>query len=112
MGFLISNRLAITTHSVIPDETIATRCFVRFVDAKNDTHSLDPTLFFYTNIALNFTIIGFRQNPMGKQVRIPIEIRQIFELKTGDVIAYLNSGLVPRNVTGVEAEMFTYTAGM
>ena len=60
---------------------------------------------------MNFTVIGFAVNPDSQKPRIPLEFREEFVLKDGDTIAYLNSGSNGRNVTGVDEELFTYTAG-
>lgn len=60
VGFLISKNLAMTTHSVVPDEDIAFRCFVKFLDNRIINHHLDPNKFFFTNRALNFTVVGFK----------------------------------------------------
>ena len=111
MGFLITKSLALTANSVIPDEEVASRCFARFTDNVYEVHSFDSTSFFYTNRELNFTVIGFAVNPDSQKPRIPLEFREEFVLKDGDTIAYLNSGSNGRNVTGVDEELFTYTAG-
>jgi hypothetical protein len=38
MGFLITDNLCITAHSVVPDEQFARRCIVRFPDKIYETH--------------------------------------------------------------------------
>ena len=111
MGFLITKSLAVTANSVIPDEEVASRCFSRFTDNAQEVHSFDANSFFYTNRALNFTIIGFIANPESKKPRIPLEFREEFVLKSGDFIAYMKSGATGRNVTSVDLESFIYTAG-
>lgn len=111
MGFLITKSLAITANSVMPDIDIASRCFARFTDNAYESHSFDSNLFFYTNKDLNFTVIGFSPNPDGKKSKVPLEFKEEFVLKTGDIIAYFNCGGIGRNVTGVDIQMFYYTAG-
>lgn len=111
IGFLITKSLALTANSVIPDENIAKKTFCRFFDNFYETYSFDPNLFFYTNRDLNFTILGFKQNPENKRPRVPLEFREEFVLKQGDFISYPNSGNTGKNVTIVESVTFNYTAG-
>mmetsp|Transcript_22791 Transcript_22791/g.22530 ORF Transcript_22791/g.22530 Transcript_22791/m.22530 type:complete len:187 (-) Transcript_22791:1117-1677(-) len=111
MGFLITKTLAMTAHSVIPDEEVATRCFARFTDNLYEAHHFDAGRFFYTNRGLNFTIVGFMLSEESIKPRLPLEIREAFQLKDGDGIAYLNSGTVPRIVTHIDNDVFSYTAG-
>jgi hypothetical protein len=42
---------------------------------------------------------------------MPIEIREPFTLKEGEGIAFLNAGVVWKEVCGVERDIFSYTAG-
>lgn len=111
IGFLISEHLAMTANSVIPTEEIASRCFCRFADNIYETHNFDPQEFFYTNRSMNFTVVGFKINSESRKPRHPIEIREEFTLQDGHQIAFLNAGMVPKMVTGVDAEVFMYTAG-
>lgn len=111
MGFLITKNLIMTAHSVIPDEEVASRCFGRFSDNLYETHHFDPNRFFYTNRGLNFTVVGFTLSKDSTKPRLPIEIRESFQLKSGDNISYLNSGIVARIVTNVDEDVFSYTAG-
>jgi len=111
MGFLITEHLCITAHSVLPEEEVANRCFARFPDNIYETHQFDVRSFFYTNRGLNFTVVGYKHNPDSRRKRVPIEIREPFTLKEGDGIAFLNAGVVWKEVCGVERDVFSYTAG-
>lgn len=111
IGFLITKSLALTANSVVPDENVAKRCVAYFVDNLTEPNSFDVELFFYTNIDLNLTVVGFNANPDSKKPRVPIGIREDFHLQPGDMISYHNSGNGHKSVSLVEDEMFIYTAG-
>ena len=111
MGFLITKSLALTANSVVPDESVASRCFAKFVDNLNEIHEFDCQTYFYSNKELNITILGFKINPECKKPRLPIEFREDFVLAVGESISYLNCGNAGRNVTAVDQEMMIYTAG-
>ena len=109
-GFLITKSIAITANSVIPDEEIASRSFIRFSESPYELHSFDAVAFFYTNKELNFTVLGFVINPTTKKQKIPLEIKEDFILRESDNIYYLNSGNIMRNVTSIDSQFFSYTA--
>lgn len=111
VGFLITKSLALTANSVIPDESVASRCFAKFVDNLNENHNFDCQTYFYSNKELNITVLGFKLNPESKKPRPPIEFRDDFRLEVGDGISYLNCASVGKNVTTVDEEMMVYTAG-
>lgn len=111
MGFLITDSLCITAHSVLPEEEVAMRCFARFPDNIYESHQFDVRSFFYTNRGLNFTIVGYKHNPESKRKRVPIEIREAFTLREGEAIAFMNAGVVVKEVCGIERDVFSYTAG-
>ncbi|MEU3933709.1 serine protease [Streptomyces sp. NPDC029044] len=72
-GFLVSPRLMMTNHHVLPDESFAGRCFVEFnaqVTADNlpDTvvrMELDPGTFFAADRRLDFALVALAPTPGG-----------------------------------------------
>ncbi|MFJ8592632.1 trypsin-like serine peptidase [Streptomyces sp. NPDC093598] len=72
-GFMVSPRLMMTNHHVLPDETFARRCFVEFnaqVTADNlpDTvvrMELDPGTFFAADRRLDFALVAVTPAPDG-----------------------------------------------
>ncbi|MGA5201841.1 trypsin-like serine peptidase [Streptomyces variegatus] len=72
-GFLVSPRLMMTNHHVLPDEAFARRCFVEFnaqVTADNlpDTvvrMELDPGAFFAADRRLDFALVAVAPAPDG-----------------------------------------------
>jgi hypothetical protein len=111
IGFLITKSLALTASSVIPDESVAGKCFARFVDNLNEVHEFNCSSFFCCNKELNFTVLAFRINPDCKKPRLPIEFREEFVLRVGDAISYLNCGNSGKSVTSVDEETLIYTVG-
>jgi endonuclease G, mitochondrial len=71
-GFLVSNSLIMTNNHVIGSVAEAKTIMVQFnyqVDYRNlaqpiDTWSLDPDKFFYTNAALDFTLVRVKGKPL------------------------------------------------
>ncbi|MFC9679548.1 trypsin-like serine peptidase [Streptomyces sp. NPDC056948] len=73
-GFLVSPRLMMTNHHVLPDEGFARRCFAEFnaqvtVDNVPDTAvrmELDPGAFFAADRRLDFALVAVTPAPDGR----------------------------------------------
>ncbi|MFF5977369.1 trypsin-like serine peptidase [Streptomyces olindensis] len=73
-GFMVSPRLMMTNHHVLPDETFARDCFVEFnaqITADNlpDTvvrMELDPAAFFTADRRLDFALVAVAPAPDGR----------------------------------------------
>eukprot|EP00359_Climacostomum_virens_P010384 CAMPEP_0204902034 /NCGR_PEP_ID=MMETSP1397-20131031/3427_1 /ASSEMBLY_ACC=CAM_ASM_000891 /TAXON_ID=49980 /ORGANISM="Climacostomum Climacostomum virens, Strain Stock W-24" /LENGTH=540 /DNA_ID=CAMNT_0052070477 /DNA_START=290 /DNA_END=1912 /DNA_ORIENTATION=- len=109
-GFLVSQTLAVTSHLVIPSESIAQKSFAIFPDAPTIVHRFDARKFFYTSKDLKFTLVGIERVP-GEEHRIPLPIHKFFKLEDGQSVVFYWNKLESKNVLNVDEEMFTYTAG-
>ncbi|MFI6377633.1 trypsin-like serine peptidase [Streptomyces sp. NPDC050546] len=73
-GFLVSPRLMMTNHHVLPDESFARRCFAEFnaqvtVENVPDTAvrmELDPGAFFAADSRLDFALVAVTPAPDGR----------------------------------------------
>lgn len=110
-GIMITKSIVLTIHDIIPDEDTANKAYAVFGSNPGITHKFNPQSFFYTNKGLNFTILAFSVSARFKSTVVPIEIREKFELREGFYINYLQSGIVPKSVVGVEVNQFSFTGG-
>jgi Kelch motif len=104
IGFMITESIAMTANTVLQDEEVASRSFAKF--SNGEVRKFSQKNFFYTNRGLNFTVIGveFVANET-------IEIREEFVLVDRSRICYLDSGIVPCDIEGIDQNLFSYTGG-
>jgi len=57
LGFLVTDTLAVTTHSVMPTEEAALTSYASFKDG--EIYKFDPYECFVTSVRFNFTVVAF-----------------------------------------------------
>jgi hypothetical protein len=108
LGFLLSDSLLLTAHSVIQDEDSAINSFAQFRDG--EVFSFDPYRSFATSRKYEFTIVALKEHHSRTALRyfVPLLITQPFTLGTNSAVNYLpynpNS---TRHVVIVEKDRFT-----
>ncbi|OMJ74458.1 hypothetical protein SteCoe_26610 [Stentor coeruleus] len=104
VGFMITESIALTANTVINDEEVASRSFGKTWNG--EIKRFNQHKFFYTNQGLNFTVISLSDTSLN-----PIEIREEFILTDRSHICYIDSGLIPCTIEGIDQNRFSYTGG-
>ena len=108
IGWMFTENLAITTHTVMANREIAKRCLARFPDNAHEVHQFAPGNFFYTNRNLNFTIIAVAVDTYNR--RYPLDVKVAFEMELGDPITYHNADMRPKVVRFIDEDSFRFSA--
>ena len=104
VGFMVSESLMLTLHSLLPTREAALMTQIKFPGRPKEANKLDPEAYFSSDPNKNITVVGLKTlSPV-----VPISVKNNLELAQGDRLWILSGQVMPYYVSNIESKYFYF----